>query len=87
MDDSELGDGFDDNFVMQPIQLPKSSLGIVFQFLGSCLPLRELAMLMFFLILFCQDANLKEETESMIIKSENQQPIIVEGDIASMQRH
>lgn len=57
LDDSELGDGFDDNFVMQPIQLPKSSL----------------------------DANLKEETESMIIKSENQQPIIVEGDIAIKQ--
>ncbi|KAI9561903.1 hypothetical protein GHT06_012865 [Daphnia sinensis] len=57
LDDSELGDGFDDNLVLQPIQLPKSSL----------------------------DANLKEETENVIIKSENQQTITVEGDIAIKQ--
>ncbi|EFX85115.1 hypothetical protein DAPPUDRAFT_222732 [Daphnia pulex] len=28
LDDSELGDGFDNNMVMQPIQLPKSSLDV-----------------------------------------------------------
>jgi hypothetical protein len=28
LDDSELGDGFDENLVMQPIQLPKSKLGL-----------------------------------------------------------
>ncbi len=27
VDDYELGDGFDHDMVMQPIQLPKSSLG------------------------------------------------------------
>ncbi len=75
LDDSELGDGFDDNMVMQPIQLPKSSLGMqnwvaVKEWDISC------GCFCFYNYL---DASVKEEGDNIGIKSESKPTITVEG--------